>query len=125
VYISNRNKGVSKSAEHFAGLHCLSGRAAVFAISKSCSSFWLRRNKGEAEPAEHFGGLHRIGRRLLAALLEAAPRFERLLPLGGSVSDAGWVQLAVFLAVAQARDTCYSMFLLAEPLAEARGPGQR
>lgn len=58
-------------------------------------------DKDQAGPGEHCAALRGVGARLLCAVLRAAQSHESLLPEGGSVSDAGWLQLAAWLAVEQ------------------------
>jgi hypothetical protein len=61
----------------------------------------MRSNKEQAGPGEHCAAVQGIGARLLCSVLRVARRNEALLPEGGSVSDAGWLQLAAWLAVEQ------------------------
>lgn len=62
---------------------------------------FVRSNKEQAGPGEHCAALRGIGARLLCGVLRAARQHQALLPDGGSVSDAGWLQLAAWLAVEQ------------------------
>jgi hypothetical protein len=61
----------------------------------------VRSNKEQAGPGEHCAALRGIGAPLLCSVLRIARQHEVLLPEGGSVSDAGWLQLAAWLAVEQ------------------------
>lgn len=61
----------------------------------------LCSNKEQARHGEHCTALRGVGTPLLCSTLLAARRHQALLPEGGSVSDAGWLQLAAWLAVEQ------------------------